>query len=133
MRPVAERLIELGADVHEWDNIDDGTTNSIHSFNVMGYAVASNNAGYIDLLLENGAELEFNEPKKYTAPQILGIMGSEVTTKELCDLGANMNSKSAYINHTPLFLANQRNNGKHEWYGNFPETVQALKDCGGYA
>ena len=62
-----------------------------------------------------------------SAVQYAGWFGSDLAVKELCDLGADMNRKTSGTYYTALHMANGRN------YGNFPETVQALKDCGGYA
>ena len=99
---------------------------------MLGIAVKSNTAGYIDLILENGVELEQKDPAKMSAAAFAGFFGSDLAVKELCDLGADMNRKSTSFPYTALRMANDRNNGNHQWYGNFPETVQALKDCGGH-
>ena len=83
---VAERLIELGADVHEIDSA--GTPNSV---DVLGLAAYSNNPGYIALLVENGASVTETDSKFMLPIQWAGFFGRAVTSQELCDFGVDIN------------------------------------------
>jgi hypothetical protein len=84
MMQVAERLIELGADVSERD--------ATNNFSVIEVAAIDNLQGYITLLVENGVDVDQRDPRKHTAIHHAAYWDSEKTAQELCDLGADMNT-----------------------------------------
>jgi ankyrin repeat protein len=96
MRLVAERLIELGADVNEWDSLDGSNLTHV-SNDMLALAARGNGAGYITLLVENGASVDLPADAKHiSAIQWASMYGGDVAAQELCDLGANMNYTSKY-------------------------------------
>jgi hypothetical protein len=83
---VAERLIELGADVHERDS-----AGTVGSADALGLAAYSNNPGYIALLVENGVSVTETDSKFLLPIQWAGFYGRAVTSQELCDFGVDIN------------------------------------------
>ena len=93
MMQVAERLIELGADVSERD--------ATNNFSVIEVAAIDNLEGYITLLVANGVDVDQRSPRQSTAIHHAAYWGAEKTAQELCDLGADMNVRNVR-NITPL-------------------------------